>query len=80
MQLNTKLAQNEQGTRLFALYEAFSAKEIAVTCQLLYPASRLPHETYLKLEDALRIIRTECNDYRLAIGAHRKKMLELAVH
>jgi hypothetical protein len=73
----TTLPRDDEGDRLFALYEVSSAKEIAATCQLLYPSRSLPHETYMKLVGDLRAIRTECNVNRLAVGAHHEKMLEL---
>ena len=70
------LPLDDEGCRLFALYEA-SSKEVAATYQLLYPSHRLPHPEYMKLVGDLRATRTECNDKRLAIEAHRSKMLEL---
>ena len=63
-----------KGARLFALYEASSTKEIVATCQLLYPRHRLLYSEYTKLVGDLRAIRTECNDNRLAISVHHKKM------
>jgi hypothetical protein len=77
---NTQLPRDNEECRLFALYEASSAKEITATYQLLYPGRSLPHETYMEMVDALRAIRTECNDNMLAIRAHRMKMLEVTVH
>ena len=71
--LHTKPPRDDEGERLFALYEASSAKEIAATCQLLYPRRILPHETYMQLVGDLRAIRTKCNDNRLAIAAHHRK-------
>jgi hypothetical protein len=75
--VDTKLPRDDEECRLFALYEAASAKEITATFQLLYPGRSLPHETYMELVGALRARRMECNDKRLAIRAHRKKMQEL---
>jgi hypothetical protein len=75
---NTRLPNNDEGERLFALYEASSAKEIATTYQLLYPRRILPHETYIQLVSDLRAIRAECNDNRLAIAAHHRKTSGLA--
>jgi hypothetical protein len=77
VELNIKLALDDEEARLFALYDLSSAKEMEVSCQLLYPVRNLPHETYIKLIETLRIIRTECNDNRLAIGVRRKQRLEL---
>jgi hypothetical protein len=77
---NTKLSRDDEGARLFALYEASSTKEVAATYDLLYPSHPLLHPEYMKLVSDLRTLRQECNDNRLAIGAHRKKMLELTVH
>jgi LmbE family N-acetylglucosaminyl deacetylase len=73
---NTKLPRDDEGYRLFALYEASSAKEIAATYQLLYPGRSLPHETYMEMVSDLRAIRAECNDNMLAVGKHRQKMRE----
>jgi hypothetical protein len=75
--LNTKLPLDDEGCRLLALYEASKSKEIVATYQLLYLGRSLPHETYMRLVGALGSLRTECNDKRLAVGAHRKKMREL---
>lgn len=74
MVLNTRLERDDERARLFALYESVSAREIAATCNLRYPGRSLSHETYMELVDAFRVIRTEGNHNRLAIGAHRKKM------
>ena len=71
------LPLDDEGCRLFGLYEASSAKEVAATYQLLYPSHCLLHLEYMHLVGALRAIRKECNDKRLAIEAHRSKMLEL---
>ena len=72
--LNTKHPLDDEGCRLLALYEASNSKEIVATYQLLYLGRSLPHETYMRMVDALGSLRTECNDKRLAVGAHRKKM------
>ena len=74
---DTTLPLDDEGYRLFALYEASSAKEVAATYQLLYPSHRLLHLEYMKLLGDLQATRTECNDKRLAIEAHRTKMREL---
>ena len=73
------LPLDDEGCRLFALYEASSAKEVAAAYQLLYPSHRLPHPEYMKLVGDLRATRTECNDKRLAIEAHRTKMRGLDI-
>ena len=73
------LPLDDEGCRLFGLYEASSAKEVAATHQLLYPSHRLLHPEYMQLLGTLRATRTECNDKRLAIEAHRTKMRELDV-
>jgi hypothetical protein len=67
-----------EGCRLFALYEASSAKEVAATYQLLYPSHRLLHPEYMRLLGDLRTTRT-CNHKRLAVEAHRRKMRELDI-
>ena len=77
MMLDATLPLDDEGCRLFALYEASSAKEVAATYQLLYPSHRLPHPEYMKLVGDLQIARTECNDKRLAIETHRIKLREL---
>jgi hypothetical protein len=79
MMLDATLPLDDEGYRLFALYEASSAKEVAATYQLLYPSHRLPHPEYMKLVGDLRATRTECNDKRLAIETHRIKMRELDI-
>ena len=79
MMPDATLPLDAEGCRSFALYEAFSAKEVAAAYQLLYPSHRLPHPEYMKLVGDLRATRTECNDKRLAIEAHRTKMRELAI-
>jgi len=77
--LNPKLPLDDEGCRLLALYEASSSKEIVATYQLLYLGRSLPHETYIRMVGVLGSLRTECNDRRLAVGAHRKKMRELVI-
>ena len=77
MMPDATLPLDDEGRRLFGLYEASSAKEVTAAYQLLYPSHRLPHPEYMKLVGDLRAIRTECNDKRLAIEAHRIKMREL---
>ena len=74
--LETRLRRDDEGTRLFAVYEAFRVKEPATASQLLYPSRRLPDETYMKLIDDLRAIRTDCNDKMLAVRAHHDQMEE----
>jgi hypothetical protein len=78
VRLRTTLPRDDEGDRLFALYEASSAKEIAATYQLLYPRHILPHKAYMQLVGDLRSLRTECNQDRIAIGAYHKKVLELS--
>jgi hypothetical protein len=74
--LETRLPKDDERTRLFAVYEASRVKEHATASQLLYPSRRLPHETYMKLIDDLRAIRTDCNDKMLAVRAHHDQMEE----
>jgi hypothetical protein len=73
----TTLSLDDEGYRLLALYEASSAKEVADTRQLLYPSHHLLHAEYMKLLGDLRATRSECNDKRRAIEAHRTKLREL---
>ena len=74
---DTTLPLDNEGCRLLALYEASSAEEVTATHFLLYPSHHLPHAEYMKLVGTLRALRTDCDDKRLAIGAHRTKMREL---
>lgn len=74
MMLPTTLPGDDEGARLFALYEASSAKKIAATYKLLYPSHRLSHDAYMTLIGDLQSIRAECNDNRLAIGTHRSQL------
>jgi hypothetical protein len=69
--LETRLPRDDEGTRLFAVYEAFRVKEPATASQLLYPSRRLPHETYMELIDDLRAIRTDCNHKMFAVKWRR---------
>lgn len=80
MTLHAKSPVDEEACRLFALYEASSAKEAAATYRLLHPNHRLPHREYMILLGDLRSMRMECNEQMLAIGAHRKKMEEQTEH
>jgi hypothetical protein len=72
--LETRLPRDDEGTRLFAVYEASRVKEHAAASQLLYPSRRLPDERYMKLIADLRAIRTDCNDKMLAVRAHHDQM------
>jgi hypothetical protein len=76
--LPTRVRQDNEECRLFALYEASSDKEIVATCRLLYPSHRLLQPEYTKLVAVLRAIRAECNRDMLAISAHHKKMVGLS--
>lgn len=79
MMPDATLPLDDEGCRLFGLYEASSAKEVTATYQLLYPSHRLPYPEYMERLGTLRATRTECNDKRLAIEAHRTKMRELDI-
>ena len=68
---------DEEGSRLFGLYEASSANEFTAARQLLYPSHRLLYPEYMKRLDDLQVTRRECNDKRLAVEAHRTKLREL---
>jgi len=74
--LETRLPRDDEGARLFAVYEAFCAKEHATARQLLYPSRRLPNETYMKLMVDLRAMRPDCNDKMLAVRAHHDQVEE----
>ena len=72
--LHTKLPQDDEESRLLALYTTHRAKEHAAAHQVLHPTHSLPLRAYLELVGDLRVIRTECNEKWRAVGAHRKKM------
>ena len=74
MLLHTKRPRDEEECRLFGDYEASSAKEHAAASKLLNPHHSLSHAAYMKLLGDLRAIRTECNEYMLAIAAHHREM------
>jgi capsule polysaccharide export protein KpsE/RkpR len=78
--LHIKSPLDDEAYRLFALYEASSAKETAATYRLLNLNHRLPHREYMTLLGDLRSMRMECNEQKLAIEAHRTKMLEQTKH
>jgi hypothetical protein len=69
-----KLPQDDEESRLLALYATHRAKEHAAAYQVLHPSHSLPLRAYLELVGDLRVLRTECNEKRRAIGEHRKKM------
>jgi hypothetical protein len=75
--LHTKLPRDGEKCRLFADYDASSAKEHAAASKLLYPRHSLSGSVYMRLLDDLRAIRTECNERMLAIRAHHEKMRHL---
>jgi hypothetical protein len=70
----TKHGQDDEGCRLFDVYEASSAKEHAAASKLLNPHLILSGPAYMKLLGDLRAIRTECNADMLAIVAHHKSL------
>jgi hypothetical protein len=72
--LHTKLPQDDEESRLLAVYATHRAKEHAAAHQVLHPSHSLPLRVYLQLVGDLRVLRTECNEKRRAIGEHRKKM------
>jgi hypothetical protein len=72
--LHTELPRDDEECRLLAVYATHRAKEHAAAHQVLHPSHSLPLRAYLELLGDLRVIRTECNEQRLAIGAHRTKM------
>jgi hypothetical protein len=71
--LDTKLPRDHEERRLLAAYKASSDKECAAADQVLNPRSSLPLRAYLELVGDLRVIRTECNEKRLAVKAYREK-------
>ena len=72
--LDTKLPRDDEESRLLAVYATHRAKEHAAAHQVLHPSQSLPLRAYLELVGDLRVIRTECNEKKRAIGEHRKKM------
>ena len=74
MTLDTNFPQDDEESRLLEVYATHRAKEHAVAHQVLHPSHSLPLRAYLELVGDLRVIRTECNEKRRAIGEHRKKM------
>jgi hypothetical protein len=75
----TPLPKDKEGERLFALYEASSAKEHTAASRLLTQLPGFSKAAYLKLLADLRVIRTECNADMLAIAAHHEKIRELLI-
>ena len=73
MTLHTKLSPDDEERRLLSVYAAYRAREHAAAHQVLHPSHNLPLRAYLELVGDLRVIRTECDETRRAIGAHRKK-------
>jgi hypothetical protein len=71
---HTTLPQDDEESRLLAVYATHRAKEHAAAHQVLHPTHSLPLRAYLELVGDLRILRTESNEKWRAIGAHRKKM------
>lgn len=74
MILHAILSRDDEGTRLWTVYEASRAKEHAAASLLLYPGRSLPDGTYNKLIGDLRAIRADCNENMLAVRAHHRKI------
>jgi len=75
--LHTLLPRDKEDERLFALYEASSAKEHTAASRLLSPHHRLSNAEYIELLANLRAVRTKCNKDMLAIEEHHEKIREL---
>jgi hypothetical protein len=75
--LHRLLPKDKEGERLFALYEASSAKEHNAASRLLNPHHYLSNVSYIELLAELRAIRARCNKDMLAIGVHHDKMQDL---
>jgi hypothetical protein len=71
--LHTTPPRDEEECRLFAAYEASTAKEHAAASKLLNPHYGLCNPAYIKLLGDLRTIRMECNENMLAIAAHHNE-------
>ena len=71
---DAQLPQDDEARRLLAAFEACRAKELAAANQLSKPLHSLLYPAYMRLADALGAVRLKCNEIRLAIRAHRKKM------
>jgi hypothetical protein len=68
------LPQDDETRRLRATFEACRAEELTAADLLSKPRHSLLYPAYTRLVDALGAVRLKCNDIRLAIRAHRKKM------
>ena len=77
MTLHTLLPRDKEEERLFALYEASSAKEHTAASRLLNSHHGLSKMACTKLLSNLGAVRTKCNADMLAIEAHHEKMREL---
>jgi hypothetical protein len=71
---DAQLLQDDETRRLLAALEACRAKELAAADQLSKPRHSMLYPAYMRLVDALGAIRLKCNEKRLALRAHRKKM------
>jgi hypothetical protein len=74
MAQDAQLPRDDEERRLLAMSEACRAKELAAADQLSNPRHSMLYPAYRRLVDALETIRVKCNEIRLAIRAHRKKM------
>jgi len=73
---DVQLPQDDETRRLLAAFEACRAKELAAADQLSEPRHSMLSPAYMRLVDALGAVRLKCDDIRIAIRAHRKKMRE----
>jgi hypothetical protein len=74
MAQDAQLPQDDETRRLLAAFEACRARELAAADQLSKPRHSMLYPAYMRLADALGVVRLKCNEIRLAIRAHRKKM------
>src|ERR1700730_7542618 len=70
---DTQLPRDDEERRLIAIFDDCRAEEHAAADQLLHPGHSLLYPAYMRLVDALRVIRLKCNEQRLAVRAHREK-------
>ena len=74
MAQDAQLPRDDEERRLLAIFDDCRAEEHAAADQLLHPGHSLLYPGYMRLVDALRVIRLKCNEQRRAVRAHREKM------
>jgi hypothetical protein len=69
-----KAALGEEDRRLLAIFEDLRAKELAAQDLLVNPRESMLYPKYKLLQAAVTVLRLKCDQVRLAIRAHRKKI------